>query len=70
MRKNSTCKKILLPNPVSLIPRVLIAFSLCSVGKNREGEEQKERLIPPKQIDDIGDEAFWVSNRFTGVLYV
>ena len=34
------------------------------------GEEEKEKLIPPKQIDDIGDEAFWVSNRFGGVLYV
>jgi len=34
------------------------------------GEEEKEKLIPPKQIDDIGDEAYWVSNRFGGTLYV
>ena len=33
-------------------------------------EEEKEKLIPPKQIDGIGDEAYWVSNRFGGVLYV
>jgi hypothetical protein len=33
-------------------------------------EEEEERLIPPKQIDDIGDQAYWVSNRFGGVLYV
>ena len=25
---------------------------------------------PPKKIDGLGDEAFWVSNRFGGVLYV
>jgi hypothetical protein len=35
-----------------------------------ERNEEKERLIPPKQIDGIGDEAYWVSNRFGGVLYV
>src|SRR6266478_3165283 len=33
-------------------------------------QEEKEKLIPPKQIDGIGDEAYWVSNRFGGVLYV
>jgi hypothetical protein len=33
-------------------------------------EEEEERLIPPKQIDDIGDQAYWISNRFGGVLYV
>ena len=33
-------------------------------------QEEKETLIPPKQIDGIGDEAYWVSNRFGGVLYV
>jgi len=39
-------------------------------GQESEREEEKERLIPPKQIDGIGDQAFWVSNRFGGVLYV
>jgi hypothetical protein len=28
------------------------------------------RTTAPKKIDGIGDEAFWVSNRFGGVLYV
>jgi hypothetical protein len=36
----------------------------------QESEREEEKLIPPKQIDDIGDEAYWVSNRFGGVLYV
>lgn len=35
-----------------------------------EREDEKEKLIPPKKIDDVGDEAYWVSNRFGGVLYV
>jgi hypothetical protein len=39
-------------------------------GQESEREEEKERLIPPKQIDGIGDQAYWVSNRFGGVLYV
>ena len=39
-------------------------------GHESGGEEEEERMIPPKQIDDIGDEAYWVSNRFGGVLYV
>lgn len=34
----------------------------------RKGE--KEESVPPKKIDSIGDEAFWTSNRFGGVLYV
>ena len=38
--------------------------------RESERNEEKERLIPPKQIDGIGDEAYWVSNRFGGVLYV
>ena len=34
----------------------------------RKGE--KEESVPPKKIDGIGEEAFWASNRFGGVLYV
>jgi hypothetical protein len=34
----------------------------------RKGE--KEESVPPKKIDGIGEEAFWTSNRFGGVLYV
>src|SRR5438874_13577443 len=35
-----------------------------------ERKEEKEESVPPKKIDGIGDEAFWASNRFGGVLYV
>ena len=35
-----------------------------------ERNEEKEESVPPKKIDGIGDEAFWASNRFGGVLYV
>ena len=38
--------------------------------KETERKEEKEESIPPKKIDGIGDEAFWASNRFGGVLYV
>ena len=33
-----------------------------------EGEERES--IPPKKIEGIGEEAFWSSNRFGGILYV
>ena len=35
-----------------------------------ERKREKEESVPPKKIDGIGDEAFWASNRFGGVLYV
>jgi hypothetical protein len=35
-----------------------------------EGREEKEGAVPPKKIDGIGEEAFWASNRFGGILYV
>jgi len=35
-----------------------------------ERKEEKEESVPPKKIDGIGDEAFWASNRFGGVLYI
>ena len=35
-----------------------------------ESKGEKEESVPPKRIDGIGDEAFWASNRFGGVLYV
>jgi hypothetical protein len=37
--------------------------------KTKTGEE-KEQGPAPKKIDGIGEEAFWVSNRFGGTLYV
>jgi hypothetical protein len=38
--------------------------------KATERKEEKEESIPPKKIEGIGDEAFWASNRFGGVLYI
>jgi len=40
------------------------------VKEETEGKEEKEESVPPKKIDGIGDEAFWASNRFGGVLYI
>jgi len=37
--------------------------------KTKSGEE-KEQSTAPKKIDGLGDDAYWVSNRFGGVLYV
>src|SRR5207237_10609989 len=31
---------------------------------------EKEQGPAPKKIDGLGDDAYWVSNRFGGVLYV
>ena len=35
-----------------------------------ERKREKEESVPPKKIESIGEEAFWTSNRFGGVLYV
>jgi hypothetical protein len=35
--------------------------------KNRE---EKEEVTAPKRISGLGDDAYWISNRFGGVLYV
>ena len=32
--------------------------------------EEKEASVPPRKIDGIGDEAYWTTNRFGGILYV
>jgi hypothetical protein len=37
---------------------------------DKEAGEEKERRTPPKKIDGVGDDAYWVPNRFGGVLYV
>ena len=37
--------------------------------KANRGDE-KEQGAPPKKITGLGDEAYWLSNRFGGVLYV
>jgi hypothetical protein len=45
-------------------------------GKERDGKaetkarEEKEEGIPPKKISGLGDDAYWASNRFGGILYV
>jgi hypothetical protein len=47
-------------------------------GNENEPDEKSERKspneneggAPPKKISDLGDDAYWVSNRFGGVLYV
>jgi len=33
-------------------------------------EEEEEKGPPPKKISGLGDVAFWVSNRFGGILYI
>ena len=35
-----------------------------------ERQDEKEESVSPKKIDGIGEEAFWTSNRFGGILYV
>ncbi len=32
--------------------------------------EEREKSVPPKKINGIGDDAFWSANRFGGALYV
>jgi len=36
----------------------------------RKSPNENETGVPPKKISGLGDEAYWVSNRFGGVLYV
>jgi hypothetical protein len=43
---------------------------VASRDSKSDRKEEKEESIRPKKIDSIGDQAFWVSNRFGGVLYV
>jgi hypothetical protein len=37
---------------------------------HQEEREEKEKVIPPKKIDGIGQEAYWSGTRFGGALYV
>ena len=34
------------------------------------GTEEEEKSTPPKEIDGLGDEAYWTGNRVGGALYV
>jgi len=44
--------------------------------KERDGKsetkarDQNEKGSPPKKISGLGDDAYWISNRFGGVLYI
>jgi hypothetical protein len=37
---------------------------------SKERGREEEEGAPPRKIDKLGDEAFWLSNRFGGTLYV
>ena len=41
-----------------------------SLREQGRGKGEEERSIPPKKIDGVGDEAFWIGNRVGGALYV
>ena len=34
------------------------------------GKEEEGKSIPPKKINDVGDEAYWIGSRVGGALYV
>jgi hypothetical protein len=38
--------------------------------KEAKGSREEEEGAPPKKVDKLGDDAYWVSNRFGGTLYV
>ncbi|HYY35757.1 MAG TPA: hypothetical protein VE867_05230, partial [Candidatus Binatia bacterium] len=39
--------------------------------RNTEANEEREKqTTPPKKVEGLGDDAYWVGNRFGGVLYV
>ncbi|HYR21563.1 MAG TPA: hypothetical protein VEP30_01385 [Chthoniobacterales bacterium] len=38
--------------------------------RERGEEEERERGLPPKKVDGIGDSAYWTANRVGGALYV
>ena len=41
-----------------------------SLRDQRSEKEREQEGIPPKKVNDIGDAAYWSSNRAAGVLYV
>src|SRR6266404_5447493 len=36
----------------------------------REQEEERERSVPPKKVEGVGDAAYWTANRMGGALYI
>ena len=41
-----------------------------SLRNEPRGTEEEEKSTPPKEIDGLGDEAYWTGNRVGGALYV
>ena len=41
-----------------------------SLREQERGKGEEEKSTPPKKIDGVGDEAFWLGNRVGGALYV
>jgi len=41
-----------------------------SLREQRPGAGEEGESVPPKRIDGIGDEAYWIGNRVGGALYV
>jgi hypothetical protein len=41
-----------------------------SVREQRRVTGEEEQSVPPKKIDSVGDEAYWLGNRVGGALYV
>lgn len=61
-------------NPQSRTPKQFWHETFDRAGEKnekdeKESEEKKPRM-PPKKIGDLGDDAYWVPNRFGGILYV
>jgi hypothetical protein len=49
---------------------VASATAQINARRSYRRQEEKEKLIPPMQINDFDHEAYRVSDRFGGVLYV
>jgi hypothetical protein len=50
------------------------AYHANANGSDKQAPEksagEKEKGLPPKKISGLGDDAYWLTNRFGGVLYV
>src|SRR5438874_1029786 len=42
----------------------------ASEGGAKPDKEKEEKAAPPRKIDGVGDDAFWVGNRVGGALYI
>lgn len=41
-----------------------------SLREQRPGAGEEEESVPPKRIDGIGDQAYWIGNRVGGAIYI